>query len=331
METVDKALMAELSAKTGAAWREGVPLSRYTAARIGGAADFLIETNTAKQLEEVVKFIWEHRMPFYLLGSGSNVLVSDAGLRGVVIINRARGRGRYKFESRAKEAVVWVESGVNLGALARAVAEKGFSGLEWAAGVPGTVGGAVVNNAGAFDGDMQQCVVMVEILQRLEEENQVESTRQRWTVSELDYSYRSSRLKKEFGQAIVLSAWLKLKACPPEQVKQKMEQFNIRRRATQPPGASMGSMFKNPAGDYAGRLIEAAGLKGFQVGGVQISPLHANFFINHGQAKASEVWDLIQHTQQVVLERFGVKLEMEIQLLGDFSKDAQRASHLERG
>lgn len=318
VEMIEPHLINELSAKTGLACRKNVPLARYTAAQVGGAAEYLMEINTASQLEEVIRFAWENKIPYVILGGGSNVLVSDRGVKGLVLINRARGRGRVKFETAESSPKVWAESGINLGSLARMTAEHGFSGLEWAVGIPGTVGGAVVNNAGAFGSDMAGCLEMVEILQQIEIENHTVARCQRWTSSDMEYGYRSSRIKRSPHQVVVLGARLKLEPCSPDVVKERMTQYNQRRRATQPPGASLGSMFKNPRGDYAGRLIEACGLKGFQIGGAQISPLHANFFINKGGASADDVWILIQKARDIVFEKHGIWLELEIQLLGEF-------------
>jgi UDP-N-acetylmuramate dehydrogenase len=235
-------------------------------------------------------------------------LISDEGIRGFVIINRARN---IRIEARNTPPTVWAESGANLGAVARQVALRGYSGLEWAATVPGTVGGAVYGNAGAHGADMKSNVLLVEILHRTR-------GKETWTVDQLEYEYRSSALKRDPGTAVVLAARLQLQPSTTDVVQQRMDEFSTRRRATQPPGASMGSMFKNPLGDAAGRLIDAAGLKGSRRGGAEISPTHANFIVNTGNAKAADVFELIQLARQAVYDRFGVKLELEIELLGSF-------------
>jgi UDP-N-acetylmuramate dehydrogenase len=165
---------------------------------------------------------------------------------------------------------------------------------------------------------------MVTILHRKWDNNQVRAVQEQWTVAEMEYRYRSSRLKTYPNQAVVLSALLRLERSDPIKIKTKMDEFNQRRRQTQPPGASLGSMFKNPAGDFAGRLIEAAGLKGMTVGEAMISPLHANFFINLGNASASDVWQLIQLARQAVVAKFGIDLELEIQPLGNFPELASQ-------
>lgn len=310
----------ELKSQCGLMIKSHEPLSRYCSARIGGDAEYLIEVCTAMRLEKVITAAWKYQIPFILLGSGSNVLISDAGLSGLVVINRARGRGRIKITERQNCLEIWAESGVNLGTVARIAAENGLSGLEWAVGIPGTIGGAVVNNAGAFDGDIAHSLIVAEILQRNGEPESEMFLRQRWTAADFEYSYRNSRIKHDHGNIIVLGASLKVWKSDPVIVKAKMNEFNERRKVSQPAGASMGSIFKNPLGDYAGRLIEEAGLKGKKVGGAQISRAHANFIINNGTACARDVLELIQIAKETIYEKFGVTLELEIQVLGAFSQ-----------
>lgn len=297
----------------GARLQEQVPLQRYTAARIGGPADGLVEAHSADELAEVVSLLWQQSMPYVLLGGGSNVLVSDAGVRGVVVLNRARG---FRFDMASEPPSLWAESGANFGALARQAAQKGLTGLEWAAGVPGTLGGAVFGNAGAHGGDMRANLSLAEIL-HLEKQGS-SPQREVWSLERLAYEYRSSVLKRQPGQALVLSAWLHLERSTPQAVQSKMDEFVAHRRRTQPPGASMGSMFKNPPGDYAGRLIEAAGLKGARVGDAEISQLHANFFINQGNATAKDVYALIELARERVAKEFDIILDLEIELLGEW-------------
>ncbi len=289
--------------------QENVLMANYTTAHVGGPADAMLIVHDAAELETAVRRFWELDVPFTLLGSGSNVLVSDAGVRGLVLVNRAK---TVKIDARSTPPSVWAESGANFGALARQVALRGMSGLEWAATIPGTVGGAVYGNAGAHGGDVSSSLALAEILHRTK-------GRQEWSPAQLKYEYRTSALKKEPGQAIVLAARLKLVASSPAEVQAKMDGFSEHRHGTQPPGASLGSMFKNPPGDYAGRLIEAAGLKGHRIGGVQISNMHANFFVNDEGATAADIDRLIQLAQKTVLEKSGVKLELEIERIGDWS------------
>ena len=285
--------------------KRDVSLARYTASRVGGAAEMLLMVNSADDLAETVNTLWAHDLPFTILGGGSNVLVSDTGVPGLTVLNKAKA---FRFDKAA--ATLWAESGTNFGALARQAARKGLSGLEWAAGVPGTIGGAVFGNAGAHDGDMAANLRVADILHK-------EQGKQTWNVQDFEFGYRTSALKRNPG-AVVLTATLELTPAEPETIQAKMDQFLQHRRRTQPPGASMGSMFKNPPGDYAGRLIEQAGLKGLRIGDAQISELHANFFLNHGKATAQDIYQLIQHAQAEVETRFGVKLQLEIELLGTF-------------
>lgn len=296
----------------------GVSLKRFTAARLGGTADTLIEAVSAEDLAEIASILWKMEISFTLLGSGSNVLVSDAGVRQVVVLNRAK---KVKFNPEGTPPSVWAESGANLGSVARRAAALGLSGLEWAAGIPGTVGGAIYGNAGAHDGDTAGNLVMAKILHLNINagSGKREILREDWQAEQFKYEYRSSRIKRQPGKVVVLSAELKLEASTPQTVQAKMKEFESKRHASQPSGASLGSIFKNPVGDHAGRLIEAAGLKGTAIGKVEISQKHANFFISHDSASASDYAALIKLAQQEVCDKFGVKLELEIELIGDWT------------
>jgi UDP-N-acetylmuramate dehydrogenase len=295
-----------LYAKLGDKVKENVSLAPYTSARIGGSADIFITADTAAELAKIVKLLWKYEMPYIILGGGSNILVSDRGVRGVVVLNRAKA---VKFHIGDQPSVT-VESGVVFSNLANRCASRGLAGLEWAATVPGTVGGAVYGNAGAFGGDMADNLIHAELL--------AEKGKEKFTVGQMGYGYRTSVLKRGEVKAVVLSAELSLKNSTKEEVTVKIQQFSAHRKATQPPGASMGSMFKNPPGEYAGRLIEAAGLKGARIGNAEISPLHGNFFINHGTTKAQDIRALIHLVQKTVKEKQGIELELEIELIGEW-------------
>jgi len=305
---METAILTTLRSTFGDRLQENVPLSGYTSARIGGPADALLIARSTDELADVVQPLWEQDVPFLLLGGGSNVLVSDRGVRGVVVVNRAR---QVRFSAQAEPPTVAADSGTTLNDLAQRAARLGLSGLEWAATVPGTLGGAVYGNAGAFDGDIAANLVTAELLQR-------QAGRQTWPVEKMEYDYRSSLLKRRQFPVVILSAVLTLERGEPAAIQAKMDKFSARRRSTQPPGASMGSMFKNPRGDYAGRLIEAAGLKGKRIGNAEISPVHANFFVNHGQTRAADVQALIRLAQDAVFEKSGVRLELEIELMGEW-------------
>jgi len=295
-----------LYAKLGDKVKENVPLAPYTSARIGGPADILLMADTSADLAHFVKLMWEQDIPFTLLGGGSNVLVSDKGVRGVVILNRAKG---VKFHTGDQPSVT-AESGVVFSNLANRCASKGLAGLEWATAVPGTIGGAIYGNAGAFGGEVSENLITAELLTMEGEET--------FTVEQMGYGYRTSVLKRGELKAMVLSAEFALKNSTKDDVTVKIQQFGAHRKATQPPGASMGSMFKNPTGDYAGKLIEAAGLKGTRIGNAEISPLHGNFFINHENTKAEDIRALIELVQKTVKEKEGVELELEIELIGEW-------------
>ncbi len=297
---------AMLRAKFGDKVKENIALAPFTSARIGGPADILITAHSGDELAEMISLLWAEGASCFILGGGSNVLVSDKGVRGVTVLNRAKA---IRFE-KGSQPRVWAESGVVFSNLANRCAAQGFSGLEWACTVPGTIGGAVYGNAGAFGGDMAESLIAAELL--------TESGREQWRVDNMGYGYRTSILKRRKAKAVVLSAELSLKNATKQEVSVKIREFSEQRKAAQPPGASMGSMFKNPEGDYAGRLIEAAGLKGTRIGNAEISARHGNFFLNHGKTHASDIRALIDLAQRTVREKFGVSLELEIELVGDW-------------
>src|SRR3990170_10350 len=295
--------------------QQGVSLARFTSSRTGGAADWMIQVRTAQDLRHAAVRLWEMGERFRVLGGGSNVLVADAGVREVVILNEARD---VRFEAGALATRVAAESGASLGSVARRSADRGLTGLEWAATVPGTIGGAVVGNAGAHGGDVAGTLETAEILQPPDRAEP-------WPVERLEYAYRTSWLKRHPGQSVVLSAAFQLPASTPEGTRARGEANVEARQRTQPPGASWGSMFKNPPGDFAGRLVEAAGLKGMRIGQAEISRLHANFFLNDGGASATDVAQLLLEARRRVREDSGVDLELEIELLGDWPAEMREA------
>jgi len=286
--------------------RENTPLAPYTSARIGGPADALLTVHSGEELREVVEYMWRLDVPFSILGNGSNVLISDRGVRGMVIINRAKA---VRFIP-GEQPKVWAESGITISNLAHRAASKGLSGLEWAANIPGTLGGAVYGNAGAFGSDIASTLIVVELL--------CENEFERWPVEKMNYGYRTSLLKQQKTKNIILAAEMQMKNSTKQVAQEKIQQFSDSRKNTQPPGASMGSMFKNPTGDHAGRLIEAAGLKGTRIGNAEISPVHANFFINKGKTEADDVRALIELARSRVEAMFGINLELEIEFLGEW-------------
>ncbi|NLS77262.1 MAG: UDP-N-acetylmuramate dehydrogenase [Chloroflexi bacterium] len=304
----------ELARALGQQASRGELLSAHTSFRIGGPADLFVPAQSVAELMQYVTLARGCGVPCFLLGLGTNILVADRGIRGLVIWNRSKGLQTdfVPGPSGAVECIVRAESGLPLAQLAHYTARLGLAGLEWAAGIPGTLGGAVVNNAGAHDGDMSQVLRLVTILTPA---GRVET----WPAERLGLGYRSSCLRAEGpGGHVVLSAEMVLQRQNATALLERIEGYQAQRQQKQPRRPSAGSVFANPPGDYAGRLIEAAGLKGRAVGDAQISPQHANFIVNQGQASAQDVLALIELARQEVLERFGVRLRLEIQLVGEW-------------
>jgi len=299
----------ELRAAFGARLHENISMANYTTARVGGSAVALIPTHTQEELSECAQMLWNLSMPFIILGSGSNILVSDKGLDVIVVHNRAHN---VRIKTNSDSPYIEAESGAILGTVARQSALRGISGMEWSAPIPGTVGGAVYGNAGAYGKSIQSCLKMAKILHKTEGVSD-------WPVEKLNYQYRSSVFKREKIPAVILSATFNAVQTSREEAWEKIDAYQVHRKETQPPGASMGSTFKNPPGESAGRLIEAAGLKGHRIGRAIISPIHANFIVNLEGATAQEIYQLMKLAQETVADKFGVVLEPEIEFLGDFS------------
>ncbi|MCI0393948.1 MAG: UDP-N-acetylmuramate dehydrogenase [Chloroflexi bacterium] len=292
-------------------------MARHTSARVGGPAEMFVTVGNATELQMAVELAYAQHIPYFVLGGGSNILVADGGIGGLVILNKARN---VRFRHTGLNVVCTAESGMNLSSLARQCIAKGLGGLEWAVNVPGTVGGAVVGNSGAHGGDTNSNLLAATIWEpglgaRI------------YSNEEMAYGYRDSVLKREQRsdepRRVVLSAELVLKPEPVEVLLARADGFVARRKQTQPGGASMGSMFKNPPHYYAGYLIDAAGLKGFRSGGAHISEKHANFFINDDDATAEDIRALIAEAWNVVREQFGVELELEVELIGNWHFDEE--------
>ena len=300
----------------GGALKEGETLSRYTSSRIGGPAEFLVVAENADQLAEMVRTAWRFGLKTFVMGSGSNILVSDAGVRGLVIINRAQS---IEFHEAGTQLRVRAESGALFGLVGRQCVQRGWAGLEWAAPIPGTVGGAVYGNAGAHGGETGRHLRMAEILQP---DGRVRT----WTREELAFGYRSSALKRHGADqtngrvptSVILAVEFDLTRGEPQALQARVDEFVARRKKNQPAGASMGSVFKNPPGDHAGRLIEAAGLKGKSLGQAEISACHGNFFLNQGNARAADVFALIHLAHEAVKDKFGIDLQLEVELVGEW-------------
>ncbi|HID62089.1 MAG TPA: UDP-N-acetylmuramate dehydrogenase, partial [Anaerolineae bacterium] len=252
--------------------------------------------------------------PYFLLGSGTNVLVSDRGIRGLVIENRARGS---RFEIRGEEAILWAEAGALLKDLAEESVQRGLAGLEWAVGIPGTVGGAVVGNAGAYGGYVSDILAQVTILR-------ANGGIQELRSGEVGFGYRTSRFKaanreQRAVQPVILVAQFKLHPESVKALRERVAEYTRQREARQPSEPSAGSVFKRTAQYPAGFLIEQAGLKGKRIGDAQISPKHANFIVNLGQARAGDVKALMDMARETVLKQFGIELELEQELVGEWN------------
>ncbi len=299
----------------GDALQVNAPSARFTSSRVGGPAELLLTIRSAAELLAAVEMAHANEIPYTILGGGSNVLVADAGISGLLIINKSR---HVSFRPAGSRVVCTAESGVNLSALTRQCISKGIGGLEWAVGVPGSVGGAVVGNSGAHGSDIATNFRSASIWAP---GRGVEV----YHLDDMAYGYRDSVLKREhrdsFPRRVVLSAELQLTSESVDVLTARAEGFTARRKESQPGGASMGSMFKNPENFYAGYLIDSAGLKGFRVGGAHISEKHANFFVNDGDATAEDVRALIAEAWNTVREQFGIEMELEVELVGDWTFD----------
>ncbi|MBN2005520.1 MAG: UDP-N-acetylmuramate dehydrogenase [Anaerolineae bacterium] len=278
------------------------PLAPHAMVGVGGPSDGLIVVHSRESLIEALRLTWETGVPWRVFGGLTNVLLPDSGLRGVVILNQAR---EVQFNN---DCLVWAASGALIVKVAREAVRQGWGGLTWAVGLPGTVGGAIVNNAGAFGGEISRTLTFAEVLEPGKDPQQVGPD---W----FDFTYRCSRLKGVGQQAVVLSATFHLTARDLEELSRKATEYSERRLRTQPPGKTLGSTFKNPPGDYAGRLIEAAGLKGMRCGGFVVSMQHANFLMNDAGGTAVEFRTLVRLIQDRVQEQFGIWLEPEIEIL----------------
>ena len=284
------------------------PLARYTAMRVGGPADLLIVCERTDDVVRAVALARQHGVPWRVLGGGCNMLVADRGVRGLVIVNRA---ARIDFDP--GKATARAEAGAQLAVLARQAVERGLAGLEWAAGLPGAVGGAVVGNAGAFEGDIAQVLHSATVLGP---DGAVAERPNEW----FEFDYRLSRIKRGAGGSgtVVLAATFDLHPGDPARLATRAGEILEWRKTRHPSGATMGSTFKNPPGSHAGYLIEQAGLQGTCIGGAEISELHGNFFMNTGSATAADVLALIEYARSEVSREFGVELELEIELVGDW-------------
>ncbi len=279
------------------------PMKKHTTFRVGGCARYLVEPGDVQQLSAVVNACREQKVPYYVVGNGSNLLVSDAGYNGVIIhlfknMSEIRTEGNHMI----------LQAGALLARAARTACREGLSGLEFASGIPGTVGGALVMNAGAYGGEMKDVVSRVTVLTS-------EGEPWEYTKEQMAFGYRRSRLTEEAG--IVLETEFTLHPGRTEEIQARMEELKEKRVLKQPlEYASAGSTFKRPEGHFAGKLIEDAGLRGFRIGDAQVSEKHCGFVINRGNASASEIAEVIRQVQDRVYAHSGVRLQTEVKFLG---------------
>ena len=283
------------------------PLKNLTTMRVGGNAACLVEARDTENIRTVLTLVKAAAMPLLVIGNGSNMIISDQGFNGVVLhINKEMAKMHCDGER------IIAQAGALLPAVARLAADNSLTGLEFAAGIPGSIGGAVVMNAGAYGGEMNHVLESVNIL--------ADGEIKTFSVEQLNLSYRHSILM-EHPDWIVLSATFKLAPGDHAQIIAQMNDLNTRRREKQPlQYPSSGSFFKRPEGHFAGALIEKSDLKGFSIGGAQISKLHAGFVINTGGATADDIYQLMLHVQKTVMDKFQVSLQPEVRLIGQFEK-----------
>lgn len=282
------------------------PMSKHTTFRVGGAADVYLRPGSIAETVSLIGILKRMAVPYVIIGNGSNLLVSDKGIRGAVV---EIGSGMEGY--RVDDNILYAEAGIKLSKLANIALRNSLSGLEFASGIPGTLGGAVCMNAGAYDGEMRDVIREVTYYDDKGNINTISNER-------CEFDYRRSFFSGK--NHVVLGCSLKLTKEEPEKIKSKMEDYNKRRKEKQPlEKPSAGSTFKRPAGYFAGKLIQDAGLKGYSIGGAAVSEKHSGFVINDGGATAKDIYELILYIKRTVKSKFDVELEPEVKLIGDFS------------
>ncbi len=331
----------ELQPHFGGRVRRNEPLSRHCTFGVGGPADIWVSLDTRDELIRLVSMTAERRWPLLIVGNGTNTLYADLGVRGIV----ARiALDAYTIEQDGPDTAMLVaEAGISWPKLLNGLAAKGWGGLEFGPGIPGTLGGGVISNAGAHNSDLGTVLQWVEVLDARGSEGEDDSFSppqvRRYTREDIDLGYRHSRFRtgrsiqfdaqgypivppRELIEPaeIIMQLGVRLHRESPEKLKERIEAYKLHRKQTQPPQQSAGSVFKNPPGDFAGRLIEQAGMKGTKHGRAQISQRHANFIVNLGGASAADVVALIVEARRRVQEQFGVALELEVELRGEWGE-----------
>lgn len=284
-------------------------MSAHTTFRVGGPCDYFVSPSETDQILAIIDLCKKEAIPYYVIGNGSNLLVSDEGFDGVMIHLGNRFAG-CEIEETEGGAVVTVKAGSSLGAFVRMVSKKGLGDVSWAAGIPGSFGGAVVMNAGAYGGEMKQVLTQVTWL---DEAGEVHVT----DAADLGLGYRQSIFKHT--KRVVLEGKVALKNQPAEELLAHIDELNAQRKEKQPlEYPSAGSTFKRPEGYFAGKLIQDSGLRGYRLGGAQVSEKHCGFVINRDQATAADLYNLFQHIRKTVNEQFQVEMELEVELIGNF-------------
>ncbi len=281
------------------------PMKNHTSLHIGGKADYFATPKDEEEVKAVISLCKDENIPYYIMGNGSNLLVSDAGFRGLIL----QLGDEFQKASVSEDGVITAQAGILLSRLANIAADHSLTGFEFASGIPGTLGGAVTMNAGAYDGEMKQCIIAARVLD-------MDGNLKELSLESLELGYRTSILQKE--NLILLDARIGLSKGEEHLIRQKMNDLNAQRRDKQPLDQySAGSTFKRPVGYFAGKLINDAGLRGYQVGGAAVSEKHCGFVINKDNATAEEFLTVIRDVIRIVEERFGVRLEPEVKFLGD--------------
>ena len=280
------------------------PMSKHTSFKVGGCADIFVKVKTLDEIKEILSFVKYNNIKLTIIGNGSNLLVKDNGIRGITMQNAIED-----IQIDKDTAEVIVSNGVKLAMLARMLQKEGLTGFEFASGIPGTIGGAVRMNAGAYGGEFKDIVKEVTYITR---DGQIKTLKN----NEMDFSYRHSRFCN--CDDIILYATLQLQKGNPEEIKRKMDDNMAHRKEKQPIDMpSAGSTFKRGEDFISAKLIDEAGLKGYQIGGAQVSEKHAGFIVNTGDATAQDILDLIDYVTKIVYEKFGKKMEKEVEIIGE--------------
>lgn len=285
-------------------------LEKHTTFRIGGPADFFVIPKSADEVKQIIKLCMENHTDYFILGNGSNLLVGDKGYRGVIL---HIGSGMDSLEFAANEegrTIVTAGAGISLAKLAKEIGKRGLTGFEFAGGIPGTLGGAITMNAGAYGGEIKDCIVSATVVNQNGDILTL-------TKEQLQLGYRESIIQKE--PYIVVEAKFEFEKGQVEEIQGKMAELNKQRREKQPlEFPSAGSTFKRPEGHFAGKLIMDAGLAGYQVGDIKVSEKHCGFVVNVGKGTAADVRKLMDHVRDIVYEKYQVKLDPEVRMIGEF-------------